>query len=304
MWVADRWNEYEVIDCSGGEKLERWGKYLLMRPDPQVIWHTSRMHSGWKHPNAHYHRSTKGGGEWEFFDLPEEWAIHYELPLTSDQACESTRRLTFRLKPFNFKHTGLFPEQACNWDWFAPLICDAINAGREVKVLNLFAYTGGATLAAAAAGAKVTHVDASKGMVSWAKENAAASGLDGAPIRWLVDDCTKFIEREIRRGNHYDAIIMDPPSYGRGPKGEVWKLEDSIYPFLTLCAQVLSPNPLFVLLNSYTTGLQPAVLTYMLSTVLKDFPGTVESDEVGLPVTSSGLVLPCGASGRFLGKPE
>ena len=340
MWVADHWKEYEVIDCSGGEKLERWGKYLLMRPDPQVIWNTPRVHSGWKHPNAHYHRSTKGGGEWEFFDLPEEWAIHYELPLSSteerlpvDEAAISgkasstkadvskslvstntptskananinaarSRRLTFRLKPFNFKHTGLFPEQACNWDWFAPLIADAVKSGREVKVLNLFAYTGGATLAAAAAGAKVTHVDASKGMVSWAKENAAASGLDGAPIRWLVDDCTKFIEREIRRGNHYDAIIMDPPSYGRGPKGEIWKLEDSIYPFLTLCAQVLSPNPLFVLLNSYTTGLQPAVLTYMLSTVLKEFPGTVMADEVGLPVTSTGLVLPCGASGRFLG---
>ncbi len=318
MWVADHWKEYEVIDCSGGEKLERWGKYLLMRPDPQVIWNTPRVHSGWKHPNAHYHRSTKGGGEWEFFDLPEEWAIHYELPLTVhsqdvpstdlenaanvNAKTARTRRLTFRLKPFNFKHTGLFPEQACNWDWFAPLIEDAVKSGREVKVLNLFAYTGGATLAAAAAGAKVTHVDASKGMVSWAKENAAASGLDGAPIRWLVDDCTKFIEREIRRGNHYDAIIMDPPSYGRGPKGEIWKLEDSIYPFLTLCAQVLSPNPLFVLLNSYTTGLQPAVLNYMLSTVLEKFPGSVAADEVGLPVTSTGLVLPCGASGRFLGK--
>ncbi len=286
MWVADRWKDYEVRDCSGGEKLERWGKYLLVRPDPQVIWDTERWDDGWQHPNAHYHRSAKGGGEWEFFDLPQEWSIHY-------------RQLTFRLKPFNFKHTGLFPEQAANWDWFTPLITDAVGHGRTVKVLNLFAYTGGATLAAAAAGAQVTHVDASKGMVNWAKENALASGLGQAPIRWLVDDCTKFVEREIRRGNLYDAIIMDPPSYGRGPKGEIWKLEEALYPFLQLCAQVLVKRPLFVLLNSYTTGLQPAVLSYLLHSVLPDQHGTLVADEIGLPVTSSGLVLPCGASARF-----
>lgn len=292
MWTADKWEEYEVIDCSGGEKLERWGDYLLVRPDPQIIWDTPKKHTGWRTPNGHYHRSAKGGGEWEFFDLPEEWTIHYPLPIG--------RALTFRLKPFSFKHTGLFPEQAANWDWFSPLIADAVRSGREVKVLNLFAYTGGATLAAAAAGAHVTHVDASKGMVSWAKENAVASGLGNAPIRWLVDDCVKFVEREIRRGNHYDAIIMDPPSYGRGPKGEIWKIEESVFPLLTLCAQLLNDAPLFFLINSYTTGLQPAVLSYMLNTALAPFGGTAAADEIGLPVSGSGLTLPCGASGRFV----
>ncbi len=291
MWTADKWKDYEVIDCSGGEKLERWGDYLLVRPDPQVIWDTPRRDRGWKRPNAHYHRSAKGGGEWEFFDLPQEWSICYPLSIHKE--------LTFRLKPFSFKHTGLFPEQAANWDWFAPIIADAVRSGREVKVLNLFAYTGGATLAAAAAGAQVTHVDASKGMVTWAKENAIASGLGDAPIRWLVDDCTKFACREIRRGNHYDAIIMDPPSYGRGPKGETWKLEESIYPFLKLTAQLLTKQPLFVLLNSYTTGLQPAVLTYLLRNAFPNFHGELQADEVGLPVTASGLCLPCGASGRI-----
>ena len=285
MWLADSWKDYEVIDCSKGEKLERWGDYILVRPDPQVIWDTPRKEKGWHKMNAHYHRSKKGGGEWEFFDLPQQWSIHY-------------RSLTFQLKPFSFKHTGLFPEQAANWDWFSELIK---KAGRPVKVLNLFAYTGGATIAAAAAGASVTHVDASKGMVTWAKETAASSGLADAPIRWIVDDCVKFVEREIRRGNHYDAIIMDPPSYGRGPKGEIWKIEESIHPLVKLCAQLLVDRPLFFLINSYTTGLQPAVLSYLIGTELKRFPGKVTADEIGLPVSSNGLTLPCGASGRFEG---
>ena len=285
MWLADNWKDYEVIDCSKGEKLERWGDYILVRPDPQVIWDTPRKEKGWHKMNAHYHRSKKGGGEWEFFDLPQQWSIHY-------------RSLTFQLKPFSFKHTGLFPEQAANWDWFSELIK---KAGRPVKVLNLFAYTGGATIAAAAAGASVTHVDSSKGMVTWAKENAASSGLADAPIRWIVDDCVKFVEREIRRGNHYDAIIMDPPSYGRGPKGEIWKIEESIHPLVKLCAQLLVDRPLFFLINSYTTGLQPAVLSYLIGTELKRFPGKVTADEIGLPVSSNGLTLPCGASGRFEG---
>ena len=294
MWLADKWNDYEVIDCSQGEKLERWGKYLLVRPDPQVIWDTPKREKGWKRMNGHYHRSSKGGGEWEFFDLPQEWTIHYNLPINKE--------LTFHLKPFSFKHTGLFPEQAANWNWFSTLIADAVKAGRPVKVLNLFAYTGGATIAAAAAGASVTHVDASKGMVTWAKENAVSSGLGDAPIRWLVDDCVKFVEREIRRGNHYDAIIMDPPSYGRGPKGEIWKIEESVYPLVQLCSQILTDDPLFFLINSYTTGLQPAVLSYMMHTVLGKYNGTITAEEIGLPVSSNGLVLPCGASGRFQAK--
>ena len=286
MWIAENWQDYEVLDTSAGEKLERWGDYILVRPDPQVIWNTPHDHPAWKKKNAHYHRSAKGGGEWEFIDLPDEWSIRYGS-------------LTFHLKPFNFKHTGLFPEQAANWDWFSRLIKEA---GRPIKVLNLFAYTGGATIAAAAAGAQVTHVDASKGMVAWAKENAAASGLSEAPIRWLVDDCVKFVERELRRGSRYDAIIMDPPSYGRGPKGEIWKMEESIWRFLELTAGLLSDKPLFFLLNSYTTGLQPAVLSYLLHmTIRKRFGGRVEASEVGLPVSESGLVLPCGAAGRWVG---
>ncbi len=284
MWIAENWKDYEVIDCTDGEKLERWGDYLLVRPDPQVIWTTPKKHRGWKKMNGHYHRSSKGGGEWEFFGLPEQWSISYG-------------KLTFNLKPFSFKHTGLFPEQAANWDWFSKLIRES---GRSVKVLNLFAYTGGATLAAAAAGASVTHVDASKGMVGWAKENAVSSGLGDAPIRWIVDDCVKFVEREIRRGNHYDAIIMDPPSYGRGPKGEIWKIETSVYPLIQLCGQLMSDHPLFFLINSYTTGLQPAVLNYMISTaILPKTGGKVTADEIGLPVSGNGLVLPCGASGRL-----
>lgn len=246
----------------------------------------------YKKLNAHYHRSNKGGGEWEFFDLPEQWTISYPV-------CNHS--LTFNLKPFAFKHTGLFPEQAVNWDWFSSIIYNEIKENkRPIKVLNLFAYTGGATLAAAAAGAQVTHVDASKGMVQWAKENAASSNLADAPIRWLVDDCRKFVEREIRRGNTYDGIIMDPPSYGRGSKNEIWKIEDDIFPFIQLCEQILSKDSLFFLVNSYTTGLQPAVLNYMISTaLLKNHPGTVTADEIGLPVSESGLVLPCGASGRW-----
>ena len=291
MWIADGWEDYELLDCGGGEKLERWGDYLLVRPDPQVIWDTPKKETGWHKMNGHYHRSSKGGGEWEFFQLPKEWTIEYSLPIN--------KKLTFHLKPFSFKHTGLFPEQAANWNWFSQLIADAVSKGRQVKVLNLFAYTGGATLAAAAAGASVTHVDASKGMVTWAKENAISSGLKDAPIRWLVDDCVKFVEREIRRGNHYDAIIMDPPSYGRGPKGEIWKIEESVYPLIQLCSQILTDNPLFFLINSYTTGLQPAVLSYMISTVLGTANGTVTASEIGLPVSSNGLVLPCGASGRY-----
>lgn len=262
------------------------GKYLLIRPDPQVLWDTPKKEAGWKTRNAHYHRSTKGGGEWEFFDLPGQWTISYE-PLA----------LNFNLKPFNFKHTGLFPEQAVNWDW---LYAKIKNSNRKIKVLNLFAYTGGATCAAASAGAFVTHVDASKGMVTWAKENAKASHLPETAIRWIVDDCIKFVEREIRRGNTYDAIIMDPPSYGRGPKGEIWKIEEAIYPFIQLCTKVLNKQPLFFLINSYTTGLQPAVLSYMLSLAIKkELGGNVLADEIGLPVTASGLVLPGGASGRW-----
>ena len=289
MWIADKWNDYEVLDCSEGEKLEKWGDYTLVRPDPQVIWSTKKSAPGWRKMNGHYHRSSKGGGEWEFFNLPEQWSIDYK-----------SLGLTFNLKPFKFKHTGVFPEQAVNWEWFSQKIKDAKAQGREIKVLNLFAYTGGATLAAAKAGAKVTHVDASKGMVNWAKENAKSSGLENAPIRWIIDDCVKFVEREIRRENFYDAVIMDPPSYGRGPKGEIWKIEDAVYPLIELCSNVLTKDPLFFLISSYTTGLQPAVLTYMPSTVLKPkFGGKAFAEEIGLPVKSTGLVLHCGSSGRW-----
>lgn len=290
MWVAENWEDYEVLDTSAGEKLERWGNYILVRPDPQVIWNTPHNAPGWKKKNGHYHRSSKGGGEWEFINLPKEWQISYG-------------NLTFNLKPFSFKHTGIFPEQAVNWDWFSALIKAS---DRPVKVLNLFAYTGGATLAAAKAGANVTHVDASKGMVAWAKENAASSGLGDSPIRFLVDDCVKFVEREIRRGNTYDAVIMDPPSYGRGPKGEIWKIEEAIFSFIELTSKLLSKDALFFLVNSYTTGLQPAVLSYMINTaIVNQFGGTVDSAEIGLPVKANGLILPCGASGRWQkGKPQ
>ena len=284
MRYSSAWKDYELIDCSSGERLERWGDKILIRPDPQVIWNTPKDMHLWSRADAVYHRANTGGGHWQVNGaLPQSWKIAY-------------KDLTFNVKTMGFKHTGIFPEQAVNWDMVSKLI-KAQN--REVKVLNLFAYTGGATLAAAAAGASVTHVDASKGMVTWAKENAVASGLGDAPIRWLVDDCVKFVEREIRRGNHYDAIIMDPPSYGRGPKGEIWKIEDCIHDLIKLCTKILSDEPLFFLINSYTTGLAPAVLTYMLSTELKKFGGHVDSQEIGLPVSSNGLVLPCGASGRW-----
>lgn len=322
MWIANNWRDYEVIDTSGGEKLERWGKYILVRPDPQVIWNTPHDAPEWKKKNAHYHRSSKGGGQWEFFDLPEQWEVSYDLTSLSGERSGSSGagrpkggdgHLRFRLKPFQFKHTGLFPEQAVNWEWMA----ERIRGRSGFRVLNLFAYTGGATVACAAAGASVTHVDAAKGMVAWAKENAAASGLSDAPVRYLVDDCVKFVEREIRRGNHYDGIVMDPPSYGRGPKGEIWKIEEKVYELICLCTQVLDSRASFFLINSYTTGLQPAVLKYMLDTAITPhFGGHVEADEIGLPVTKASIsvpageaktrggdhppmVLPCGASGRW-----
>ena len=288
MWTAEEWNEYEVLDTSSGEKLERWGDYVLIRPDPQVIWDTPHLDPSWKKAHGHYHRSDRGGGEWEFMGLPGDWEIHY-------------KDLTFRLKPMNFKHTGLFPEQAVNWDWMRGLIEREVSSGRQVRVLNLFAYTGGATVACAKAGARVTHVDAARGMVSWAKENAQASGLADAPIRYLVDDCLKFVERELRRGNRYEAVIMDPPSYGRGPKGETWKLESILYPFLQKAVSLLSDEPMFVLLNSYTTGLQPAAMKYLLELALEGRPGEgeVSADEIGLPVSGGRHILPCGASARW-----
>ena len=286
MWIAGDWKDYELLDCSRGEKLERWGKMLLVRPDPQAIWNTPRLHRGWERPDGRYLRSSTGGGSWERSRLPGQWQVRWQ-------------GLTFQVKPMNFKHTGLFPEQAVNWAFAQEQIR---SAGRGVNVLNLFAYTGAASVACAAAGAKVCHVDAAKGMVNWAKENAKASGLEDAPIRWIVDDCAKFVEREIRRGRRYDAIIMDPPSYGRGPTGEVWKLEENLYPFVELCAKVLSDEPLFVIINSYTTGLAPSVLTYILETLVsRKFGGRTVSDEIGLPVTETGLVLPCGATGRWTG---
>ena len=284
MWIADNWKDYEVIDTSGGEKLERWGDYILVRPDPQVLWNTPKKQYGWKHMNGHYHRSSKGGGEWEFFDLPNEWSIQY-------------KDLTFNLKPFSFKHTGLFPEQATNWDWFSELIR---NAGRPVKVLNLFAYTGGATLSAAKAGAQVTHVDASRGMVDWCKENVKSSGYENAEVRYLVDDVVKFVQREIRRGNKYDAIIMDPPSYGRGANGEVWDIEKNLNYLIELCMEILSDEPLFFLINSYTTGLSSHVLENILKlTIDKKYSGKITCGEVGLPIKENDLVLPCGIYGRW-----
>ena len=283
MWLADKWKDYSLIDTSDGEKLELWGKYSLIRPDPQVIWKTQKKNPLWKSADASYKRSKSGGGAWSENRLPETWKISY-------------RDLTFQIKPMGFKHTGLFPEQAANWDWFSELIK---NAGRPISVLNLFAYTGGATVAAAKAGASVCHVDASKGMVSAAKENAKLSGLENVPIRYIVDDCKKFIEREIRRGRKYDAIIMDPPSYGRGPTGEVWKIEDNIDEFVELSSNVLSENPLFFLLNSYTTGLSASAMKYITDArLLTKWNGSSVADELGLPVKESGLALPCGSSVR------
>ncbi len=284
MWVSDKWTDYELLDCSNGEKLERWGRFLLVRPDPQVIWDTPKTHPGWEKPHARYARSSSGGGKWHNNSLPESWRIQYG-------------DLSFNVKPMNFKHTGLFPEQAVNWDYIDGKIR---GAGRPVNVLNLFAYTGGATAAAAAAGASVCHVDAARGMVSWARENVRASGLEDRPVRWIVDDCVKFLEREIRRGRKYDAVIMDPPSYGRGPSGEVWKLENDLFGFVSLCARVLSDDPLFVVINSYTTGLSASTLTYIAETVFSGvYGGRAESDELGLPVRTTGLFLPCGATCRW-----
>ena len=287
MWISNAWRDYELLDCSDGEKLERWGKYILLRPDPQAIWQTPRDPALWSRYDARYARASTGGGKWSEHRVPEHWQVQY-------------RNLTFQVGPMNFKHTGLFPEQAANWDFAMEAIR---RAGRPVSVLNLFAYTGGATIAAAAAGAQVCHVDAAKGMVAWARENARLSGLEQAPIRWIVDDCAKFVEREIRRGRRYDALIMDPPSYGRGPSGEVWKLERDLWPFVELASKVLSDNPLFVIINSYTTGLAPSVVGYILdSIVTRRYGGGTACDELGLPVTASGLALPCGAAGRWMGE--
>lgn len=282
MRVSDGWKDYEVLDATDGERLERWGDVILVRPDPQIIWETGHRHALWSDPHARYERSSSGGGQWHNRKrFADQWQISY-------------RNLRFVVRPTGFKHTGLFPEQACNWDLLKQKI---EGAGRPIKVLNLFAYTGGATLAAAEAGASVCHVDAAKGMVSWARENAQASGLADKPIRWIVDDCKKFVEREIRRGVRYDVIIMDPPSYGRGPGGEVWKLEEQLYALVTLCAQVLSDKPLLFLLNSYTTGLSPSVMAYVLDAALRtQFGGSVSADEIGLRVTQSGAVLPCGST--------
>lgn len=280
MRLSSGWKDYELIDASSGERLERWGDIILIRPDPQIVWSTPKKNPLWKEAHARYHRSSSGGGHWETYRrVPDVWQIEY-------------KDLAFRLKPMGFKHTGLFPEQAVNWDWIANTVR---SANRKIKVLNLFAYTGGATLASLSAGAEAVHVDASKGMVLWAKDNAAASGLADKPVRWLVDDCLKFVAREIRRGNRYDGIVMDPPSYGRGPNGEVWKIEEQIYPLLTQCRQLLSEQPLFFIINSYTTGLSPAVMMYLLET-LKLGGGTVSAEEIGLPVTETGLALPCGST--------
>ena len=284
---TSNWQDYELIDTSSGERLERWGDILLIRPDPQIIWDSEKLDPRWQEAHARYHRSNKGGGHWEpYKKMPDVWQI-------------GRKGLTFRLKPMGFKHTGLFPEQAVNWDYVSEIIR---KAGRPVKVLNLFGYTGAATLACLKAGASVTHVDASKGMVQWAKENAAVSGLSDRPVRWLVDDCVKFVQREQRRGNTYDGIIMDPPSYGRGPGGEVWKLEEQLDGLLRLCMSVLSGEPLFLVLNSYTTGLSPAVMEYLLNVlVVPRLGGSVTADEIGLPVTDSGMALPCGNTAIWRG---
>ncbi|MBO7178903.1 MAG: class I SAM-dependent methyltransferase [Clostridia bacterium] len=287
MRISDSWKDYELLDCSDGERLERWGDIILIRPDPQVIWKTEKKNKLWNEAHARYHRSNTGGGSWQFYKkIPEVWQIKFN-------------DLEFNLKPMSFKHTGVFPEQACNWE----LVRDIIkNSGREdVKVLNLFAYTGAATVSALKAGASVVHVDASKGMVQWARENAASSGVADKPVRWIVDDCMKFVAREIRREKKYDIIIMDPPSYGRGPGGEVWKLENEVYGFIEMCKQVLSDDPLAILVNSYTAGLSPAVMSYILnSTVVKDFGGKAEADEIGLKVSENGLILPCGSTAVWM----
>ena len=285
MLLADEWIQYEIIDAANGKKLERWGDVLLDRPDPQIIWDQKSDIKAWKDADAIYHRSKSGGGEWEYrSQFKPSWQIEY-------------KHLKFNVKPMGFKHTGLFPEQAVYWDF----MYDAIKKiKREISVLNLLAYTGGATVSCASAGARVVHVDAAKGMVQWAKENAAVNGLEKAPIRYIVDDCVKFVEREIRRGNKYDAIIMDPPSYGRGPKGEIWKFEDELYGLVTKCKQILSDNPLFFIVNSYTTGISHTIVGNLISMTLKpSFGGAVTSDEIGLPIKASGMTLPCGATTRW-----
>lgn len=289
LLLADKWQDYELIDMGSGEKLERWGDYVLRRPDPQIMWPMTSEWSLWKNPHGHYHRSSRGGGQWEHKKkYPEKWIISY-------------KNLKFNISPTGFKHTGLFPEQAANWDWAIDKIS---NANRPIKVLNLFAYTGGATVACAYAGAEVCHVDASKGMVTWAKENLHTSGLGGRKVRFIVDDVVKFVEREIRRGNKYDAIIMDPPSYGRGPKGEVWQLEEKLYGLVELCTKVLSDEPLFFLINSYTTGLSPIILEHILDATVykKAKSGKVYAGEIGLPASRDGKVLPCGIFGRWESK--
>ena len=290
MRSSKSWKDYELIDSSGGERLERWGDIILIRPDPQAIWKTPRENPLWRDAHAQYRRNKKGGGNWTVYkDFPKEWTADY-------------RDLTFKIRPMGFKHTGLFPEQAVNWDYMRQVIKES---GRDdVKVLNLFAYTGGATVAALKEGASVVHVDASKGMVNYAKENAELSGVIDRPVRWLVDDCKKFVQREIRRGHHYDIIIMDPPSYGRGPGGEIWKIEDEIYELVELCSELLTDNPLMFLINSYTAGLSPFVMKYLLGCLVETkFGGSVHSDEIGLPTTETGMELPCGASAMWLKKP-
>ena len=289
MWVANDWKDYCLVDAADGEKLEYWGKYLLRRPDPQAVWSVKTETKLWQTPDGFYHRSQAGGGSWEFSGrrLPDSWQIKY-------------KNLTFNIKPMGFKHTGLFPEQAVNWDWFSELIR---GENRPISVLNLFAYTGGATVAALSAGASVVHVDASKGMVQWAKENAQSSGVGDMPVRYMVDDVKKFVAREIRRGHKYDGIILDPPSYGRGPSGELWKIENEIYPLMESCTQLLSDSPLFLLINSYTTGLSGTVMKNIVNlTIGKKFAGSVEADEIGLPMRENGLVLPCGISTRWVRK--
>ena len=282
MRSDNKWQDYRLLDATDGYRLESWGGIILVRPDPQVVWKFDRRNPLWDKAHAVYHRSSSGGGQWEYKKkFPQEWKIKY-----SD--------LTFKVSPTGFKHTGLFPEQATNWDEYARMIK---NENRQINVLNLFGYTGGATLACAAAGAKVCHVDSSKGMVTWGKENAQMSGLGDAPIRWIVDDCIKFVQREIRRGNKYDGIIMDPPSYGRGPNGEVWKLEDNIFELIELCSHILSDDPLFIAVNSYTTGVSPSVMEYMLDVMMRDkYKGTVSAQEIGLIVESTGMALPCGST--------
>ncbi|MBQ5348053.1 MAG: class I SAM-dependent methyltransferase [Ruminococcus sp.] len=282
MRASENWKDYELIDCSDGERLERWGNIILIRPDPQIIWSSGRKNPLWKNAHARYHRSNKGGGHWEMYKkVPDSWSVRYG-------------NLKFNVKPMGFKHTGVFPEQAVNWDF----VYDKIKKeNRPMNILNLFGYTGCATLSCMDAGAKVCHVDASKGMVNWAKENAQISKLADRPVRWLVDDCVKFVQREVRRGNKYDGIIMDPPSYGRGPNGEIWKIEEKLYSFMELCIKVFSDNPSFLILNSYTTGLSPAVMEYLLNVQLKSrFGGKVSADEIGLKVTETGMCLPCGST--------